>query len=80
MDKITLPVGTKNLSNMKVMSTPIVVGAFGTILKGFANGLINLKMKRQMETEEEKNLSMNKSISLLRSARILKKVQKTGGS
>ena len=40
----------KNAWYMKMKVTPIVIGALGTIFKGLAKGLGDLKIKGQVET------------------------------
>ena len=42
--------GLKKLWNMKVTIVPIVVGAFGTITKGFLKGLEDLEVGGRVET------------------------------
>ena len=54
---------------MKVMIVPIVIGAFGTITKGFLKGLEDLEDGWRVETIQ--------MTALLRKARILKRVLET---
>ena len=54
------------LSNMNVTVTPIVIDAFGTVTKGFAQGL---EIRGQVETM--------KTTVLLKSDRILRRVHET---
>ena len=56
---------------MKVTIVPIVIGAFGTATKGLLKGLEDLKIRGQMETLQ--------TTTLLRSARILRRVLETWG-
>ena len=49
---------------MKVMLTPIVIGALGTIQKGYVKGLEDLEIRGEEETLQ--------TSTLLRSARILR--------
>ena len=56
----------KNLWNMKMTVIPNVVGALGTILKGWVKGLEDLEIWEQVETIQ--------TTALLRSARIVRKV------
>ena len=57
----------KKLWNMKVMIIPIVIGALGTVTKGLVQGLEDLEITGQVETIQ--------TTALLRSARILRRVQ-----
>ena len=59
----------KKLWNMKVTIIPIVIGAFGTVTKGLLKGLENLEVGGRMETIQ--------TTTLLRTARILRRVQET---
>ena len=61
----------KNLWNMKVTIIPIVVGAFGTVIKGLLKGLVDLEVGGRVET-----IPMT---ALLRTARILRRVLETWG-
>ena len=61
----------KKLWNMKVAIIPIVIGAFGTIIKGLLKGLEDLKVGRLVETIQ--------MTALLRTARILTRVLETWG-
>ena len=54
----------KKLWNMKVTFIPVVIGAIGTLTKGLVKGLEDIEITEQVET-------------LLRSARILRRVLKT---
>ena len=54
---------------MKVTIIPIVIGALGTITKGFVQGLEDLEIRGRMETVQ--------TTALLRSARILRSVMET---
>ena len=55
------------LWNMKVTVIPIVIGALGTVTKGLVQGLEDLEIRGRVETMQ--------TTTLLRSARILKRVQ-----
>ena len=59
----------KKLWNMQVTVTPIVIGAFGTVTKGLQKGLEDLEVGGRMETIQ--------TTALLRTARILRRVQET---
>ena len=59
----------EKLWNMKMMSVPIVIGAFGTIAKGLSKGLENLEVGERVETIQ--------MTILLRTARILRRVLET---
>ena len=59
----------KKLRNMKVTFMPIVIGAFGTVIKGLIKGLEDLEIAGQVETIQ--------TTALLRSARILRRVLET---
>ena len=59
----------KKLWNMKVTKIPIVIGALGTIPKGLIKGLEDLEIRGQLVTIQ--------TTTLLRSARILRKVEET---
>ena len=54
---------------MKVTIIPIVIGAFGTVNKGLLKGLEDLEIRGQEETI--------KTTTLLKTARILRRVLKT---
>ena len=54
---------------MKETVLPIVIRALGTVTKGLAQGLGDLEIGRRVETIQ--------TIALLRSARILRRVQET---
>ena len=54
---------------MKVTIIPIVIGAFGTVTKGFLKGLEDLEVGRRVETIQT---------TLLRSARILRVLETRG--
>ena len=51
---------------------PIVLGAFGTVTKGLLKGLEDLEVGGQVETIQ--------TTALLRTARILRRVQETWGA
>ena len=59
----------KKLWNMKVTILSIVIGTFGTVTKGLIQGLDGLKITGRVDTV--------KTTTLLRSARILRKVLET---
>ena len=59
----------KNLGNMKVTIIRIVIGAFGTVTKGFLKGLEDLEVGGRVETIQ--------TTALLRTARILSRVLET---
>ena len=59
----------KKLRNMKVTIAPIVIGAFGTITKGYLKRQENLEVGRLVETIQ--------MIVLLRTARIMRRVLET---
>ena len=59
----------KKLWNMQVTIIPIVIGAFGTVTKGLLKGLEDLDVGGRVETFQ--------NTALLRTARILRKVQET---
>ena len=61
--------GLKKLWNIRVVVIPIVFGDLGTVTKGLVEGLEDLKIRGQVETIQ--------TTVLLRSARILKRVQET---
>ena len=61
----------KKLWDMKVTIVPIVIGAFGTIIKGLLKGLEDLEVGGWVETIQ--------MTALLRTARILRSVQETWG-
>ena len=56
---------------MKVTITPIVIGEFGTVTKGILKGLGELEVGEQVETI--------RITSMLKTARILRKVLETWG-
>ena len=56
---------------MKVTIIPIVVSAFGTVTKGLLKGLLDLEVGGRMETIQ--------TTTLLRTARILRRVLETWG-
>ena len=60
----------KKLWNMKVTIIPIVIGAFGTVTKGLLKGLEDLEIRGWVETIQA---------TLLRTARILRRVLETWG-
>ena len=60
----------KKLCNMRVMVTPIMVGALGTVTKGLVQGRVDFKIKGQVKTIQ--------TTALLRSARMLRRVLETG--
>ena len=57
--------------NMKVTIIPIVIGAFDTLTKGLLKGLEDLEFGGQVETIQ--------TTALLKTARILRRVQETWG-
>ena len=59
----------KQLWNMQVTNIPIVIGAFGTITKGLVKGLEELEVGGRLETIQ--------TTTLLRTARILRRVLET---
>ena len=61
----------KKLWNMKVTIVPIVIGAFGTVTKGLLKGLEDLEVGGRVETIQ--------TTALLKTARILRRVQETCG-
>ena len=61
----------KNLCNMKVPIIPIVIGAFGTVTKELLMGLEDLEVDGRMEIIQ--------TTSLLRTARIPRRVMETWG-
>ena len=61
----------KKLWNMKVTMIRIVIGALGTINKGVMQGLNDLEIRWRVETIQ--------TTTLLRSVRILRRVQETWG-
>ena len=61
----------KKLWNMKVTIVPIVIGAFGTKTKGLLKELEDLEVGGRVETIQ--------MTALLKTARILRRVQKTWG-
>ena len=62
----------KKLWNMLVTIIPIVIGAFGTIIKGLLKGLEDLEVGGRVETI--------RTTTLLRTARILRRVLETWGN
>ena len=54
---------------MKVTIVPIVIGAFGTVIKGLLKGLEDLEVGGRVETIQ--------MTELLKTARILRRVQET---
>ena len=60
---------SKRLRNVKVTVIPIVISALGTITKGLIEGLEDLEIKRRVGTIQ--------TITLLRSARILRRFLET---
>ena len=65
----TLQKNWKKKRRMRVTIIPIVIGAFGTVTKGLLKGLEDLEVGGQVATI--------KTTTLLRTARILKRVLKT---
>ena len=61
----------KKLWNMKVTIIPIMIGAFGTVTKGLLKGLEDLEVGGRVETIQ--------TTTLLRTARIVKRVLETWG-
>ena len=59
----------KKMWNMKVTIIPIVIGSRGTVTKGLAQGIENLEITGKVKTIQ--------TTSLLRSARILRRVMDT---
>ena len=59
----------KKLWNMKVTIIQIVIGAFGTVTKGLLKGLEDLEVEGRVETIQ--------TTTLLRAARILRRVLET---
>ena len=59
----------KKLWNEKVTIIPIVIGAFGIVTKGLLKGLEDLEVGGRVETIQ--------TTAILRTARILRKVQET---
>ena len=59
----------KKLWNMKVTIVPIVIGAFGTRIKGLLKGMVDLDVGGRVETIQ--------MTALLRTARILRRVMET---
>ena len=59
----------KKLWNMKVAIIPIVIGTSGVVTKGLLKGLEDFEVRRRIET--------NQSSTLLRTARILRRVLET---
>ena len=61
----------KKLWNMLVSIIPIVIGAFGTVTKGLLKGLEDLEVGGRVETIQ--------TTTLLRTARILRRILETWG-
>ena len=61
----------KKLWNMQVTIIPFVIGAFGTVTKGLLKGLEDLEVGGRVKTIQ--------TTALLRTARILRRVQETSG-
>ena len=61
----------KKLRNMQVAIVPIVIGAFGTLIKGLLKGLKALEVGKQVETIQ--------TTALLKTERILRRVLETWG-
>ena len=61
----------KKIWNMKVMVIPIVIGALSTATKGLIRGLKKLEIRERVDTIQ--------TTALLRSARIVRRVQETWG-
>ena len=61
----------KKLWNVKVTIIPIAIDAFGTVTKGLLKGLEDLEIGGLVETIQ--------TTALLRTARILRRVQETWG-
>ena len=61
----------KKLWNMKVTIIPIVIGTYGTVIKGLLKGLKDLEVRGRMETIQ--------TTALLRTATVLKRVLETWG-
>ena len=61
----------KKLWNMKVTIIPIVIGAFGTVTEGLLKGLEDLEVGNRVETIQ--------TITLLKTARIVRRVLEIGG-
>ena len=59
----------KNLKNMKVTVTQVLIDALGTVTKGLVQGLEDLEIRGRVETI--------KTMALLRLARILRRVPET---
>ena len=59
---------TKNLWNMKVTVIPVIIGALGTVIKGFVLGLEDLEIRERVKTIQTR---------VLKSARILGRVSET---
>ncbi len=61
------PVKDHKLALMQRMTIiPIVIGAFGTVIKGLLKGLVDLEVRGRVETIQ--------TTALLRTARILRRV------
>ena len=61
----------KKLWNMKVTIIPIVIGAFGTVTKGVLKGVEDLEFGGWVKTIQ--------TLALLRTARLVRRVQETWG-
>ena len=59
----------KKLCNMKVSIVPILIGALGTVTEGLLKGLEDLEVGGRVETIQ--------TTALLKTARILRRVQET---
>ena len=61
----------KKLWNMMMTIIPIVIGAFGTVIKGLLKGLVDLEVGGRVKTTQ--------STALLKTPRILRRVLETRG-
>ena len=61
----------KKLWNMKVTIIPIMIGAFGTVIKGLLKGLEDLEVGGRVKTIQ--------TTALLKTARIVRRVLETRG-
>ena len=68
-DKYLDLVGELKLWNMKVTITPIVIGAFGTVIKGLLKRLEDIEIRGRVKTIQ--------TTALLRTAGILRRVPET---
>ena len=68
---LNLDVGLKKMVNTKVTVIPIVIGALGVVTKGLVQGLRELEIRGRVETIQ--------TTALLRSARMLRRVQGNRG-